>query len=303
MVLSTATIDWAVRELVNGLEIDIVFDHQQRADGEGADHQRCYHGPICDCTCLTYLFERHLCASEADGGGGFPSSCELGSDLEAIYRHIGSVHGDLAMLHLDNKMGDDRASAWWTDEGYKGHKSDKDMEATGSHNARWYTDYCVNSGFGGDVTVGGYADVDTPSFFIGSINHMQGRGLVGTMWIAWECYRNGKNIEIWNFEEGFKILHGKVSVHDYKSARCDGITACVHWAMDKVDSVKADVAGRVAGQTDRVIIWTVDKYDLMDEYLVLTVDAIMTNRPRLMHDVYKKFAWFRTYPGTDLPGV
>jgi hypothetical protein len=319
MTLTWKLVQWAADHKANSIEVDIFFDHTDRDDGDGAWKQLSYHGGVCDCVCYVWGTTGgwgHLCGSTwSEFGGG--STCEDNQLLSELYEWIAAEKPWLRMIHLDNKMGSSKVGDImlkqktihnWADlaldamtltepthwGNYGGFRNEKDMKATGSNNLKMWNEHCRDKGYGHDVTLGVYADLNSPWFMVGAIEYMNDIGIVWRMWIAWECHYSGgeANLTLDEFVQGFNELRGKVSNHDYKTARCDGITTCAHlvvYLWGKLPSIEADVRARNEGKTNKAIIWTVDGYGMMTGYLNALVDVIMTNTPGRLENVWWLF--------------
>jgi hypothetical protein len=296
MVLNEVILDWAVdQQGSNAVEIDLTFHHdytKTRAlipnshhfpDDKGGEPWAVYHGSPCDCTCKTAsLCDVMGCSDEG----------EVVDLLEKIRKK------GVAMIHVDDKNAENAVG----NKGYKGYVSRDDQLYTGLRLGARIAKSLFNEAYTGLVTVGGGVDDEGAKrdfgFFIGALAAIASwAGVDGEQrtWIAWECVYtvsawvnlgNPVGIDLDDFIAGMKDMKKAMqystgwptSGDNWKSARCDGLTACFHTMIDK-GTPKA-VTSRIAGELDNVVLWTVDLEDQMRAYLHMGADAIITNEPK-----------------------
>jgi hypothetical protein len=292
MILSTDLVDWALDKGANGLEIDVAFSHEGQDVNAGAIAKWAYHGAPCDCNC-PHIWWVPLCKWDGFGGGGFPLDCELSSRITDVLRHMANSEG-VGLIHLDNKHGGNFAGTRL----YKGYQTSEDTKNTGTHLANMIvTEVFQRPWFGGDVVFGGSANLKDYSWWLGILRGLT-RDLVSRTWLAWEVLYNQDAINSCeDLHAAFKRLKQEVIRLEYPttymSVRANGMSGCAHWLTGPFyysfeAGVSIGVRDKSGSYLDKVFCWTVDIPFSMNQYLMLGVDALITNEPSQLVDEVRK---------------
>jgi hypothetical protein len=280
MVNTKQTLDWALNEGANTVEIDIVYDkHSSKA--VQARHSMASDEP-CDCTCyvpsMMFLnWKANVCSSlmKHGGKGSGAFACQSARPIKKYMRWL-AARKQIAMTYFDNKVH---------------HSWSIDQQVTAGRSIAKQIQYLFKQGYQGSVIVGG-SDAAFKTYLVTAMQYLHdklSKDLFKRTYWSYDFHGADKVISVPISAESKQTNHDIVieninHMHrDFKHLTSNyvysvGISACA--PTTHYDMAKTAVNHKKAyGLLKAVIIWTIDSESSMRKYLDIGVDGLMTNYP------------------------
>lgn len=248
MANTIKSVDWAISEGANGVEIDLQYD--------GTTPTKFQHSPDkgvhpCDCTCAPVAMRpsRFICKATDMG-------CTANANpATAMLSHLAKTN--LALVYMDNKLDTYQDNKW---------NAENNIEA-GKKAAELYKKL-FEQGYKGKLLVG--VPQTTYLKFLESVKSV----LDQTSYKDRVFYTVDMETDAGGAEKAINALKTLGTKNLIYSV---GISAC---ATDRYYPwIKAAVAAKNRGDVQEVLIWTIDNRASMQEYLNRGVTGILSNYP------------------------
>lgn len=272
MTNSIKTVDWAVGQGANGIEVDLRFDpHTQQP----TVFQHSIGEQPCDCSCTGGIGSKSYVCSHLDspGGGGGLIGCKTSVSAASLLTH--AAEKELALVVIDSKVDSDN------------FPQDKaKLEAAGKAVVSLLVDHLFKKGYKGDVVIGA-PRLKQYIYIKSAAEAAQNTEYKGRLYFTIDG-EEGKALD---------VLDALVRLPSKNRVYGTGISAC--WFGNYHEAILTGAVNQHAGVVGLVYIWTLDKEKSMEGYMKDAATGVMTNYPSSAVQVAKNNGLVLAQPGVD----
>jgi hypothetical protein len=252
MVNTNDSVDWAVAQGANGLEMDIHFD---TTTGEPKEFR---HGGICDCSCQVSPASDHVCAH-------LGNSCEAKSDAVNHLNHIATKQG-IGFVYMDSKVDKDKLSS--SVQTLAGKAMVKKLESA-----------LFDKGYQGVALISAPGS-DYVDYLKGAVEQAKTSRYQDRLYFGIDMDNGGKS-----GAEG-TISKLQSNLGDVRLIYGSGMSSCIPSTF--YSETTAGVSAQAAGKVHQTNIWSIDLESTIQLYAGIGARGLLTNRPGVQLKVIKE---------------
>lgn len=263
MVNTPGTVEWAIGQGANGVEIDLAFD---TGTGNALFFRHSAEGEACDCTCLCpapfwalcgVLYPNSVCAKLLYDVSNI-SPCQAKSSYSTLLSTI-ATKSSIALVIIDSKI-------------EKASMTDDVMRNAGRSVITALTSHLFGLGYGGKVIVGS-PKLDTLPYLQSAVNAIKGSPYESRVYFTVDLEKD-------NIVNTLTTLHTLPTMNIVYGT---GISACSPQQM-KTSTMELAAANKAKGVIGLAYLWTVDSKSTILDNLPY-VQGVLSNYPGQVNDI------------------
>lgn len=258
MVNTPETVEWAVDQGANGVEIDMAFDNES---GNALFFRSKAEGELCDCTCVCLIWffcvQNNVCAKHLYYDRSI-SPCQAQSSYSTLLSII-ATKSSIALVIIDSKI--DKESM-----------TNDVMRNAGRSVITVLTTHLFGEGYGGKVIVGS-PTIDKLPYLQSAVNAIKGSRYESQVYFT--IYHEKNNIV-----NTLTILHALPTMNIVYGT---GISSCSPQQIKNTTMILA-TGNKARGVTGLTYLWTLDSKPTIVENLRY-VQGVITHYPGQLNDI------------------